>query len=70
MFAPRPDSQGNEPSGGVSDPENYLFGSAHSGGINVLFADNSVSTVNYDIDVETFNRMGHRRDGEAIKTEL
>lgn len=70
MFAPLPDTQGNKPSGGVSDPENYPFGSAHPGGINALFADNSVQSINFDIDRETFNRMGHRHDGEVIKEEL
>ncbi|MEX2170745.1 MAG: DUF1559 domain-containing protein [Pirellulales bacterium] len=70
MFAPVPDTQGDKPSGGVSDPENYLFGSAHSGVINVLFADNAVQSISYDVDRENFNRMGHRRDREVMETEL
>ncbi len=41
-------------------------GSAHSAGINTVFADGSVSTINYDVDPATFNALGHRSDGEAI----
>jgi prepilin-type N-terminal cleavage/methylation domain-containing protein/prepilin-type processing-associated H-X9-DG protein len=43
---------------------NYPLGSAHSGGINVVFADGSVGSVDYDVDLETFNRLGNRMDGE------
>ena len=39
-------------------------GSAHTAGINTGFADGSVRFLNYDIDLETFNRMAHRSDGE------
>jgi prepilin-type processing-associated H-X9-DG protein len=44
----------------------FSFGSAHAGGINALFADGSVTTIGYDVDRETFNRLGHRSDGETI----
>ena len=44
----------------------YSFGSAHSSGMNAIFADGSVTFINYDIDRETFNRLGHRKDGEVI----
>jgi prepilin-type N-terminal cleavage/methylation domain-containing protein/prepilin-type processing-associated H-X9-DG protein len=44
----------------------YSFGSAHPGGINAMFADGSVTGISYDIDRETFNRLGHRSDGETI----
>ena len=44
----------------------YSFGSAHPGGMNALFADGSVTSISYDIDRETFNRLGHRSDGETI----
>jgi prepilin-type processing-associated H-X9-DG protein len=43
-------------------------GSAHSNGINTVYADGSVTLIAYDIDVETFNRIGHRSDGEPIDT--
>lgn len=48
----------------------YLAGSAHSSGLNVAFADGSVHHLNYDIDPETFNRLGHRSDGEVIDREF
>lgn len=41
-------------------------GSAHPGGFNVVFADSSVHLLNYDIDLETYNQIGHRSDGEII----
>jgi prepilin-type N-terminal cleavage/methylation domain-containing protein/prepilin-type processing-associated H-X9-DG protein len=44
----------------------YSFGSAHSSGINAMFADGSVTSINFDIDREVFNRLGHRFDGEVI----
>lgn len=44
-------------------------GSAHANGINVVRADASVTFLNYDIDLETFNRMAHRSDGEIISEE-
>ncbi|MGD9634677.1 MAG: DUF1559 domain-containing protein [Pirellulales bacterium] len=44
----------------------FAFGSAHPGGMNALFADGSVTSIGYDIDRETFNRLGHRSDGETI----
>ena len=44
----------------------YSFGSAHAGGMNSLFADGSVTSISYDVDRETFNRLGHRSDAETI----
>jgi prepilin-type N-terminal cleavage/methylation domain-containing protein/prepilin-type processing-associated H-X9-DG protein len=41
-------------------------GSAHDAGINAVFADGSVRTLSYAIDMETFNRLGHRADGESV----
>jgi prepilin-type processing-associated H-X9-DG protein len=71
MFPPQSDGTGDEPkavAAGSPVKENFQFGSAHPGGINTLFADGSVSTANYDIDVEAFNRLGHREDGEVVTT--
>jgi prepilin-type N-terminal cleavage/methylation domain-containing protein len=47
----------------------YRFGSAHSSGMNAGFADASVQFLSYDIDQETFNRMGNRMDDELINRE-
>ena len=44
-------------------------GSAHSGGFNVVFADGSAKSLSYDIDVENFNRLGHRADAETLTIE-
>jgi prepilin-type processing-associated H-X9-DG protein len=48
----------------------YQFGSAHPGGINALFADGSVTGIRFDVDGETFNRLGHRSDGESIREDF
>jgi prepilin-type processing-associated H-X9-DG protein len=47
----------------------FRFGSAHSSGMNAGFADASVQFLNYDIDQETFNRMGNRMDDELVNRE-
>jgi prepilin-type N-terminal cleavage/methylation domain-containing protein/prepilin-type processing-associated H-X9-DG protein len=38
----------------------FHFGSAHPGGINAVFADGSVRSINYDINLEVFNALGTR----------
>jgi prepilin-type N-terminal cleavage/methylation domain-containing protein/prepilin-type processing-associated H-X9-DG protein len=38
----------------------FEFGSAHPGGFNVVFADGSVHTINYGIDLVVFNSLGTR----------
>lgn len=43
----------------------YNFGAAHPGSMQAGFADASVHSINYDIDRELFNRLGHRSDGEG-----
>ncbi|TWT47546.1 DUF1559 family PulG-like putative transporter [Botrimarina hoheduenensis] len=48
------------------DYGDWLLGSSHAGGINAVFADGSTRFINYDIDLENFNRLGHRHDGESI----
>ena len=49
-------------SGDLTDIPPYLweFGAAHAGGFNAVFADGSVHTVNYDIDIFVFNALGTR----------
>lgn len=44
----------------------YSFGSAHSAGINSVFADGSVKTINYDIDPDTFIYLGNKDDGQVV----
>jgi prepilin-type processing-associated H-X9-DG protein len=72
MVRPRPDTEGEKPDGPPNDAidtDNYHFGSAHSAGINCVFADGSVGFVSYEVDLETFNRLGNRSDGEVINEE-
>jgi prepilin-type N-terminal cleavage/methylation domain-containing protein/prepilin-type processing-associated H-X9-DG protein len=49
----------------------FHFGSAHPGGINAVFADGSVHTISYDIDLEVFNALGTRNGtsyGEKVRS--
>jgi prepilin-type processing-associated H-X9-DG protein len=41
-------------------------GSRHSAGVNAVFADGSVHFLNYGIDLETLNNIGHRADGQVL----
>jgi prepilin-type N-terminal cleavage/methylation domain-containing protein/prepilin-type processing-associated H-X9-DG protein len=54
------------PYGQINDA--FHFGSAHAGGMNAAFGDGSVHTISYDIDPVMFDRLGDRRDGEALDT--
>lgn len=71
LIKPRQDSQ-DPPAvdSNYEDPGNYPFGSAHSNGINVVFADGSVTFISYDVDLENFNRLAHRDDGEVTNERL
>jgi len=64
LIRPMADSASTRTPSGDNDPLNYTIGSSHSGGVNVLLADGSVSFVQYEIDLETLNRLGNRADGE------
>jgi prepilin-type processing-associated H-X9-DG protein len=50
------------------DRDVYYFGSAHTGGFNATFADGSVHTLAYDIDVLLFNALATRAGEEVIDT--
>jgi prepilin-type processing-associated H-X9-DG protein len=41
-------------------------GAAHPSGLNVLFADGSARSVGYDINLETWNNMVNRSDGDVV----
>jgi prepilin-type N-terminal cleavage/methylation domain-containing protein/prepilin-type processing-associated H-X9-DG protein len=60
---PLPDSA--EAQEGYTDA--IAAGSSHTGGLNVVFCDNSVRFINYDIDVVLWNNMAHCSDGEVIE---
>ena len=59
---PHPDS----PNETIGNRTHYTAGAAHPGGINTVFADGSVRPISYSVDLETFNRLGHRSDGEPV----
>jgi prepilin-type N-terminal cleavage/methylation domain-containing protein/prepilin-type processing-associated H-X9-DG protein len=42
------------------------FGSAHTGGVNCVFADGSVRTVRFDVDPLVWWRVCNRMDGNAV----
>ncbi len=59
-FQPMPDGRGIPNIG-------YRFGSSHPGALNFALADGTVRTISYTIDRQTFNRLGDRRDGNAVQ---
>ncbi|HEX4612379.1 MAG TPA: DUF1559 domain-containing protein [Urbifossiella sp.] len=50
----------------VPDDENYRFGSAHVGGLNVVLGDGSVRLVRYSVDPVQFMRLCHKSDGVVL----
>jgi hypothetical protein len=44
----------------------YSFGAAHASGINTGFADASVRHLSYEVDIEVFNMLAHRSDGNTL----
>jgi prepilin-type processing-associated H-X9-DG protein len=71
MYPIRSDGDGQplDPDGGCGHASNMTIGSAHSGGVNVLYGDGAVSFVSYGVEQEAFNRLAHRRDGEVSSFE-
>jgi prepilin-type N-terminal cleavage/methylation domain-containing protein/prepilin-type processing-associated H-X9-DG protein len=56
-----------QPDGAVALPgpgDALTSGSAHPGGQNVLFADGAVAFIDFNVDLETWNRLAHKSDGE------
>lgn len=51
----------------VGFSNHLLFGGPHSGGLNMLFCDSTVRTVNYDIDEQIHLRFGDRQDGGLVE---
>lgn len=51
-----------------SDPfAAFRFGSGHSGGFFIAYADGSAVLINYEIDATIFACMGDRADGKAVE---
>jgi len=49
---------------GVTDY--WCFGSAHSGGFNIVLCDGSVRSISYSVDPVTHERLGNRKDYQPI----
>jgi prepilin-type processing-associated H-X9-DG protein len=45
------------------------FGSAHVGGINVVYADGAVRSIQYEIDPVLFNALGTRNGEESVPAD-
>ncbi|MFM7412459.1 MAG: DUF1559 domain-containing protein [Planctomycetota bacterium] len=52
------------PNGAEVDVAGLVAGSAHRSGFSTGFADGSVRTLDYEIDLEIFNSLAHRADGQ------
>jgi prepilin-type processing-associated H-X9-DG protein len=53
--------------GGFAGTANVLhFGSAHTSGINCVYADGSVHSIAYDVDRSVFNALGTRNGSENV----
>jgi hypothetical protein len=47
----------------------HHFGSAHTAGINAVYADGSVRGFTYDVDPVVFNALGTRNGEENVTEE-
>jgi prepilin-type N-terminal cleavage/methylation domain-containing protein/prepilin-type processing-associated H-X9-DG protein len=48
------------------DRDVYYFGAAHPGGFNAVFADGSVRSLSFDVDVVMFNALATRAGEEVV----
>ena len=60
------DYQPRQDRAGIDNPGFLAFGSAHSGGLNMVMCDGSVQTVSYDIDPTAHRYQANRLDGQAV----
>jgi len=56
------------PTDGTDWNAGFMSGSAHSSGINALFADGSVHHLSFTIDRVVFTAVGHRQDGTTLNS--
>ena len=56
------------PQSDVKDNDDrFVFGSNHSAGCHFVMADGSVRIIDYDIDSQTHQYLGNRRDGQVVE---
>ena len=75
--SPLNDGDTNPPfTGNIGDPPGFngiweivVAGSAHPGGFNCVFADGSVHSISYDIDIFVFNALGTRNGAETFNMD-
>jgi hypothetical protein len=60
---PIPDSRPRQ----VSYVDAISAGSAHTSGLNVVFCDNSTRFFTYGVDLELWNNLAHRSDGQVAE---
>ncbi len=65
-FQPQADLIGGDENG----PLPFSFGGAHNGGFNAAFGDGSVKFLNFQVDLEMFNRIGGREDQLPVDLQL
>jgi prepilin-type N-terminal cleavage/methylation domain-containing protein/prepilin-type processing-associated H-X9-DG protein len=61
--APAPDFTG-------TGPGPMIFGSSHRGAFNAAFADGSVHSISYSINLKVFGYFGNKSDGQVIDLDL
>ncbi len=62
-----------QPASDASQPQGESIltaGSAHTSVFFCAFADGSVHGINYDVDLETFNKLANIHDGEVVDLEF
>lgn len=62
----RPASDSSPVKGGGGYANSMTAGSAHTGVFYCAFADGSVHGISYDVDLETFNKLANKDDGEIV----
>lgn len=60
---------GYQPARDAAGVSGYEFGSGHRVGMNGVMVDGSVHFISYDINLTTFNCLGHRQDGAVVSIE-
>jgi prepilin-type N-terminal cleavage/methylation domain-containing protein/prepilin-type processing-associated H-X9-DG protein len=65
-IALQPNYQPQQDSIGADPPNEYAFGSAHPGAMNMSMCDGSVHAISYDIDPLVHEYLANRLDGQAV----